>query len=274
MKIGIIGCGWLGLPLGMSLSEEGNTVFGTTTSENRMILLKQAKIEPFLLSLSPDPEGKNWQEFLEIKNIIISIPPRAGKLGENYHIEQIKNLLELIRESPIQNILYISSTSVYSESTENVTELSNVSCNAALVQCENLIFNFAKEGNRNVTILRCGGLMGYDRAPAKYFAGKKVTTGRIPVNFVHRDDVISIIKLIFEKEIWGEVFNVVSPEHPLRFEVYIKNSKELGLDPPVFEEPENVQPFKVISPEKLIRFTGYKFIYPNPLDFFYDLIRT
>ena len=111
--------------------------------------------------------------------------------------------------------------------------------------------------------------MGYDRIPAKYVAGKVVNTGHIPVNFVHQDDVVGIISLIIEQQIFGKTYNVVALQHPLRTAIYQKTCEDFGYEIPTFEDDETI-PFKIISPQKLILETGYVFIFPVPLGFRYS----
>lgn len=265
MEISILGCGWLGLPLGGSLVEKGHSMKGSTTSEHKISLLSARDIEPFLLKFSPQVENKNVLDFLNTKVLIVCIPPRAGKYGEDFHVQQIQSLIEYLPSSSVKCIIYISSTSVYPDLNREVTEEDKVIENHALIKVENLL----KSLPQNVTILRCGGLMGVERIPAKYFAGKTINTGKIPVNYVHQQDVIQIITLILENGYWNETFNVVSPKHPVREEIYLKNCKELGFEKPIFEEPTQAIPFKIISPKKLISQTGYKFLYADPLDFKY-----
>ena len=265
MKISILGCGWLGLPLGKYLVENGHSVKGSTTSEHKITLLLEVSIEPFLLKFSPKVESKSILNFLNSEVLIICIPPRAGKYGEDFHVQQIESLLEYLPLSAVKSIIYTSSTSVYPDFNREVTEEDNVIENHALIKVENLL----KRLPQNVTILRCGGLMGCERIPAKYFAGKTINTGKIPVNYVHREDVIQIISMILAKGFWNETFNVVSPVHPKREEIYLKNCQELGFLRPIFEEPTEEIPFKIVSPQKLILQTGYSFIYANPLDFRY-----
>jgi nucleoside-diphosphate-sugar epimerase len=265
MKISILGCGWLGLPLGKYLVEKGHTIKGSTTSMSKINLLSEVGIEPFLLTFSPQIEGENIVEFLNSDVLIICIPPRAGKFGEDFHIQQIESLIRHLPSSPIQSVIYTSSTSVYPELNREMNENDEVIENHALVKVEQLLKNIAK----NITILRCGGLMGGERIPAKYFAGKTINTGKIPVNYVHREDVIAIITMILEQGFWHETFNIVSPEHPIREEIYLKNCVDLRFEKPIFEEALEQIPFKIISPQKLISRTGYEFIYDNPLDFKY-----
>ena len=281
MKISILGCGWLGLPLGKFLVEKGHVVKGSTTSEDKISLLSSMGIEPFLIKFSPQMEAvqssdcrltalnndtkKGISQFLDSEILIICIPPRAGKFGEDFHVQQIQSLLEYLPNSSVQSIIYTSSTSVYPELNREMTEDDEVLENHALIKVENLLKNLPQ----NVTILRCGGLMGGERIPAKYFAGKTINTGKIPVNYVHQEDVIQIITMILEKGFWNETFNVVSPEHPLREEIYLKNCADLGFEKPIFEEPTEQIPYKTISPQKLILRTDYEFKYCNPLDFRY-----
>jgi nucleoside-diphosphate-sugar epimerase len=289
MKISILGCGWLGLPLGKYLVENGHSVKGSTTSESKITLLSAVGIEPFLLKFSPQIEGlletllsvspqitlsdfssplsveTQTITFLNSEVLIICIPPRAGKYGEDFHVQQIQSLMEYLPSSSIKSIIYTSSTSVYPDLNREVTEQDEVLENHALIKVENLLKSIPK----NVTILRCGGLMGGERIPAKYFAGKTINTGEIPVNYVHQQDVIQIITMILEKDFWHEIFNVVSPIHPIRKEIYLKNCEEFGFATPIFEEPAEEIPFKIISSQKLISKTGYEFLYANPLDFRY-----
>jgi nucleoside-diphosphate-sugar epimerase len=269
MKISILGCGWLGLPLGKFLVEKGHAIKGSTTSEQKIPWLSSVGIEPFLLKFSPQIEAYSdyiISQFLDSEILILCIPPRAGKYGEDFHVKQILSLIDNLSTSSVKSIIYTSSTSVYPELNQEMTEDDEVFENHALIKVENLL----KSLSQNITILRCGGLMGGERIPAKYFAGKTINTGQTPVNYVHQDDVIQIITMILEKGFWNEIFNVVSPEHPMRKEVYLKNCADLGFEKPIFEVPTEQIPYKIISPQKLILRTGYEFKYDNPLNFRYS----
>ena len=106
--------------------------------------------------------------------------------------------------------------------------------------------------------------------PGKYFNGRKgLKTGKIPVNFIHRDDVIQIIHEVIKQEKWGEVFNVVAPLHPIRRDVYRANAREFGFQEPEYisVEPQN---FKIVNANKVIQALNYDFKYPDPLYFRYS----
>lgn len=267
MAITIVGCGWLGLPLGKALVNKGYQVSGSVTSESKFGALKAAGIEPFVFKLNPEPIG-DIELILKATVLILSIPPRIGQFGDQHHIEQMNSLVSLVSSHPqarTQSIIYISSTSVYPERNREITENDEVIHNSPLISAENVL----KGMNFPLTILRCGGLMGYDRIPGKYFIGKQVNTGETPVNFIHQEDVIGIIEQIIEQNLWNETLNAVAPEHPLRRDIYLKNAAQFGWQAPVFVESTDSIPYKIISSTKLINKLGYRFQYPNPLDFEY-----
>lgn len=262
--IAILGCGWLGLPLGAELVRQGHHVKGSTTRAERLPLLAEAGIEPYHLAFTPQPGG-NLAGFLEnVDVLLVSIPPRAGKQGDAFHPQQIAALVfQLSALNAQRSLLYISSTSVYPDTGGPVTEADAVLENHPLVQAEEIL----KETGLSLSIVRFGGLMGYDRIPGKYFIGKTVTTGEVPVNFIHRDDAVRIVIELIRQNAWGETFNAVAPEHPVRREIYLKNAAQFGWKPPQFEVPATPEAFKIVSPAKLIERLNYRFHFPNPLEF-------
>ncbi|MCK8492133.1 NAD(P)H-binding protein [Spirosoma sp. RP8] len=269
--VSIIGCGWIGLPLAERLVKTGYTVKGSTTSAEKISVLRQKGIEAHLLALNPEPQG-NLSALLQADTLIVDIPPKAGKLGDEHHPAQIGHLVEAIRQSTLKHVIYVSSTSIYPELNRVVVETDVVepaqSAASALVKAEQSIQNL--QSGQAVTILRCGGLLGYDRTPGRYVAGKTVDTGAVPVNYLHRDDAVGILETLIRQKIRG-VYNAVAPEHPNREAIYRKNCEEFGFEQPTFVKPESPVAYKVISPDKLLEATQYNFQYPDPLQFFYQL---
>ncbi|WP_428667538.1 SDR family oxidoreductase [Runella sp.] len=270
MKISILGCGWLGLPLAAQLVEEGHKVKGSTTSVEKLAALRALEIEPLWLQLTPEPKGIGWDYLLDCEVLIIAIPPRLERTGADFHPAQMRYLLELLKETPVQQIIYISSTSVYPELNREVKEEDVIqpsqSASPALAEAEQLIQTLPQQS----LILRCGGLMGYERIPGKYVSGKKdITTGDVPVNYIHRDDAIGVIKAFLQNpSVWNETYNVTAPLHPTRRDVYLASCAPYGYEPPTFLTVAK-NPFKIISSQKLQDKLNYQFIYPNPLDFLY-----
>lgn len=269
MSISILGCGWLGLPLGKILAQQGHLVKGSTTSPNKCPMLADAGIQPFVLRLAPQPEGELGLFLESCQTLIVCIPPRAGLLGDSFHVEQIQALCQALSATSVSAVLYVSSTSVYPDTNELMTESSDVLTTSPLVQAERLL---ARTGIP-LTIVRFGGLMGAERIPGKYFIGKTVSTGQIPVNFIHQTDAVGVLAHLVNQKYWGATFNAVAPLHPIRKDIYLRNAAEFGWQPPIFVEDSEPIPYKIVSPEKLITQAAYEFIYPNPLEFPYSIQR-
>ncbi len=268
-SVSILGCGWLGLPLAKLLMQEGYTVKGSTTTPGKLPVLQEAGIDARLLQLNPEPAGE-LSPLLDTDILIVDIPPKAGKFGDDFHPEQIRQLARAVGESAVKWVIYISSTSVYPELNREVTETDVVlpaeSAAPALVTAEQTWLSMS--GERMITVLRCGGLMGYERIPGKYVAGKTVTTGEVPVNYIHRDDAAGIIAALLRNELTG-TYNVVAPLHPTRREVYEQSCRDLHVAMPFFVEPPETAPFKLISNQKLTNKLLYTYQYANPINFFY-----
>lgn len=266
--ISILGCGWLGLPLGQHLAKEGFTVNGSTTDKFKAKTLEKNQIQPFQIELNPHWSTIEGDNFLKTDVLIIAIPPRIRTFGVKYHLEQIQSLIEkLTLQESLPNIIYTSSTSIYPKQNKEVdeNEPKESLTNPTLLSAEILLKNYQKK----TTILRCGGLMGYNRIPGLYFAGAEANYGKEPINYVHRDDVILIISEIIKQQQWGQVYNVVAPEHPTRQEVVEKTQRDWDIPPGKFVPPE-LGKFKIISSDKVQKDLNYQFQYPNPLDFRYE----
>ncbi len=269
MKISIIGLGWLGFPLAQALLERGHTVCGTTTTPDKLPALQAAGIDAHLLRLTPKPEPDAPRPWLDADVLIVTIPPKASQFGAAFYPQQIAHLAEAVSSSAIKRVIHISSTSVYPEQNRVMVEddVLTVAQSAApaLLQAER-IWRRVSSYQPHATILRCGGLMGYDRLPGRYMAGKTVDSGASPVNYIHRDDAIGLIVVVLEKRLLG-TYNLVAPEHPTRHEVYQTSCARLGFALPAFVEPVTPIPFKVIDSKRVTESTAYTFLYPDPLTF-------
>jgi nucleoside-diphosphate-sugar epimerase len=270
MKIGILGCGWLGLPLAEHLISNGYTVKGSTTSFEKLKLLENKSVEPHLIRLSPELSCEACDSFWDTDILLINIPPGRKRTDVvKYHTRQIKSLIAKLRSSSIPFVIFVSSTSVYPELSGIVNEDDTKSGEAgresgnALLLSENLL---RQEASFQTTIVRFGGLYGYDRNPARFLAGKKnLDRGKAPVNMIHRDDCIRILTQIIEQDIRGETFNAVSDGHPPRKMYYKTVARAAGFEPPIFKKDTD-KPYKVVSNQKLKSLLNYQFRHPNPLD--------
>ena len=137
------------------------------------------------------------------KSLVLSIPARGDYLAS------LGSLLKLVGKD-VQIILY-SSISFYKN-----REL--------VINGEKLVKSLAP----NITILRLGGLMGYDRVAGKYTAGETIKD--TISNYIHRDDVVDITKLILKQNIQKQTLDLVAPKQALKSEIFTKNRKEFGFE--------------------------------------------
>lgn len=261
MKIGIIGCGWLGLPLAKSFIKNGIEIKGTTTSKNKLIELSNTGIDPFVISINEERINGNIESFLEnIEVLIINIPPKLrGNKKENY-ISKILHLISEIEETPIKKILFIGSTAIYANNNSITTEKTipdpQTESGKQLLKVETIL---ASNPNFKTTILRFGGLFGENRHPANFLSGRKnVLNPNAPVNLIHLSDCIEIIQLIIKNNIWGTSFNAASPNHPSKKEYYTKQTIKAGISPPEFNF-DIPSKGKTIDSTKLINQLNYEF---------------
>jgi nucleoside-diphosphate-sugar epimerase len=264
-QISILGCGWLGLPLAKALLENGFSVKGSTTSNEKLSVLENLGIRPFLIALSEDKPTGNLIDFLEnSKILIIDVPPKLrGNSKENF-VSKIINVIPFIEKSTVENVIFISSTSVYGEDNLIVTEETELNPDTEsgkqLVQVEQLL---QSNSNFKTTILRFGGLIGEDRHPIKILAGRKnIENPNAPINLIHQEDCIGIILGILELNSWDETFNAVTPFHPSRKEYYTQKAIDLNLELPEFNA-ENSSFGKTILSSKVENVLKYSFAKPN-----------
>lgn len=264
-NISIIGCGWLGWPLASELIKNNYSVKGSTTSKDKMPLLTQADILPFLISIDEDGIKGPIDDCLNDSDIlIINIPPGLRKNPNANFVKQMELLCTPIENSTITKVLYVSSTAVYEDDfkTPIITEKSlpnGQSASAKQLIAAERIFKINR--NFETTILRFGGLIGDDRDPAKFLSGKNnLKNPDGPVNLIYQKDAIAIIKNIIQNNHWNTDFNAVAPQHPTKKAYYTSRCKIQNLPVPQFDE-YNHSKGKIISSEKVKRILHYDFQY-------------
>jgi len=117
--------------------------------------------------------------------------------------------------------------------------------------------------NFKTTVLRFGGLIGEDRHPVRFLAGRKnLDNPNAPINLIHQKDCIGIIQKIIELDCWNETFNAVTPYHPSRKEYYTQKAKERNLDLPEFNN-DKFSIGKTIASSKIEVVLDYAFVNLN-----------
>ena len=189
---------------------------------------------------------------------------------ENF-VTKIENLIPFIEKSTVENVLFISSTAVYGNTstvlsvTEETKPNPETESGKQMLEVEQLLQD---NSNFKTTILRFGGLIGDDRQPVRFLAGKtNLENPNAPINLIHQEDCIGIMLEILrqaqnDKLERNETFNAVTPFHPSRKEYYTQKAIDLNLDLPEFNTEH--QGFgKIISSSKIETILGYTFVKPK-----------
>ena len=264
-QISILGCGWLGLPLAKSLLQNGFSIKGSTTSLEKISLLESEGITPYLVRLEEQQISASVADFLADSQIlIINIPPKLrGGSTENF-VAKITTLLPFIENSTVEKVLFVSSTSVYGEDNEFVTEVTVLNPDTEGGRQLALVENVLQKNSRfQTTILRFGGLISDDRNPVRFLSGRvNIENPDTPINLIHQDDCIGIIEKIIALNSWDETYNAVAPFHPTRQEYYTQKATELNLALPKFAALNTIVG-KTILNNKVIEVLDYSFIKPT-----------
>jgi len=260
INISILGSGWLGLPLAQQLQRAGHNVKVATRSDARLHQLASDGLSAFQIDI--DAASGDISGFLQSNILIINIP--------NKNVESFQWLAQQISLSPINKILFISSTSVYKPWPTPVSEdCGALDPNHPLVQIEQLLSGLE---NIEATVIRFAGLIGPKRNPANFFKnGKSVADSDSPVNLIHLQDCIGIIEAIIAQQAWGDVFNGCATSHPSKREFYSAARQALGKELPNFADSAN-SAIKSVANNKLKQKLGYEFIHDDlmQLDFEHD----
>ncbi|MHA8070320.1 hypothetical protein V7S77_00245 [Aquirufa ecclesiirivi] len=256
--ISILGGGWVGIPLAEKLAKQGYSVQISQSSQTENIQNPHIKLIQWRAEVNSALEA--WESILNANTIIWTIPPRRKVNGDHFYQDVLRDFVRLLNQKSYQQVIFLSSTSVYQAENNLVTEESTLE-NNLMTQAEEILQGIQSP----LLILRLGGLMGGERYVAKYYAGKLVPSANHPVNYVHRSDVLEIISQGNKNQLQG-IYNVVAPQHPIKSDVVKSECGRRGLPLPL-EYLDDKEAIKVVSSDKLIQALNYSFQYPDPLSF-------
>lgn len=277
MRVLIVGCGYVGLPLGAELVRLGHEVFGLRRNSAAESELKAAGIQPLIgdvtkfETLAKLPRGFDW-----VVNCVA-----AGSDAENYravYLQGTRNLIEWLAPNPPKKFVYTSSTSVYGQTdgsqvkesspTEPVLETSKV-----LLETEKVLLDAAAQKKIPAVILRVAGIYGPERGHwFKQFLKNEAHIegdGSRILNMIHRDDLVGCIIAALKSGRAGEIYNAVDdePVSQLHFFQWLAQAVDKPLPTSL---PENSAgnrkrgaTNKRVSNRKLKMELGHQFKHPN-----------
>ena len=277
MRVLIVGCGYVGLPLGIELVRQGHAVSGLRRSVAAETELKRVGIEPLHADIT---RPETLAALPHIFDWVVNCTASGGGDAENYrkiYLEGNRNLLAWLAPSPPQKFVYTSSTSVYAQNDGSlVTEASPAEPEAPtskiLVETEQFLLAEARD-NFPTLILRVAGIYG----PARGHAFKQYLRGEARIedngarwlNMIHRDDVIGALIAALERGTPGEIYNAVDnePVSQLQFFEWLAAELQKPLPPHVTADTETWRKRGVtnkrVSNAKLLAELQYRFKFPD-----------
>lgn len=278
MRVLIVGCGYIGLPLGQALAAHGHSVVGVRRSSDADAELAAAGIEPVHLDITRSGEldrlegGFDW-----VVSLVAST--RGGGPDDYRHVylQGTRNLLDWLASQPPRKFVYTSSTSVYAQNDGSLVKESSTTEPSAptaqvLLETEALLLAAARSGFPSV-LLRSAGIYGPDRG--HLFKQYLNNQAQIPgqglrfLNMIHRDDLVGIIITALEHGRPGEIYNAVDNEPVAQIHFFRWLSETLGKWMPPFGPEESEADRKrgltnkKVSNRKLTMELGYRFKYPT-----------
>ena len=252
MKVAIVGCGWLGLPLAKKLVSSGIKVYGTTTKKEKLDKLNKLGVEAYLFRGKVDLEDLQLTHF-HPDVAVITIPP-SGAID---YPDLILQLIELLPSTC--RIVFTSSIGVYEPTIDTVKEDGACLPDHPVLRAEEEI---RKQAMGRSVILRLGGLFGAGRHPIAFLAGKKdLSQPKAAVNLVHLQDVIQAIGAIIWKHQSSGTYNLVFPDHPSKEDYYQEKAERMGLEKPVYKTDDTIG--KIVVGDKIVK--DFDFNYSHDL---------
>lgn len=238
MKIGILGCGYIGKAIASKWKLDGHIVSVTTRKIEKIEYLKTFANHVYLLN----PENSlSWDDFIQNQEILLVCV--APDLNSDYRGTYLNTALaianSLLRMThPPKQILYIGSTSVYGEYAgewvDEAMPLYPLNENGKILAQTEEIFSECESPNLKICILRLGEIYGPEReiesrlirmSPC-HFAG----TGESYTNLIHRDDILKALNFALQNSLNG-IYNLCNDFHLKRrhfYDILCKN-KNLPL---------------------------------------------
>jgi nucleoside-diphosphate-sugar epimerase len=256
------------MALARSLAAAGHTVLGTTTSPENLPAMEAAGIRPHLLQLSPDFDASS-EELLHCllqaaDVLVLNVPPRAAAAGA--YPALLRPVHKAVAAAGTPHVLFVSSTSVYPDEPRVMRETDALSTRDASSDVLRAEGHFVpRYGQWKSTVVRLGGLIGPDRAPGRFLAGRReLGQGNAPVNLLHLTDAVGVLAAIIKHGVWGHTFNACASNHPLRRDFYPTAAEFLKLESPTFKREHGVSG-KIVDSSLVRRTVPYQFQHDDVL---------
>jgi nucleoside-diphosphate-sugar epimerase len=278
MRVLIVGCGYVGLPLGAELVRLGHEVSGVTRSAQNHAALKSHSIQPLIADVTERAHLDRLP--LPFDWVVNTVSSSGGGIEEykQVYLQGTRHLIDWLLAAPPKKFVYTSSTSVYGQTDGSQVKESSPAEPASetgqvLAATEKWLLEAARDKKFPAVILRVAGIYGPERGHLflQYLQDKARIPGRGEryLNMIHRVDLVNCIIAALQNGRAGEVYNAVDDEPVPQIHFFRWLSETLGKNmPPFGDEPapagrKRAVTHKKVLNRKLKAELGYQFKYPT-----------
>jgi nucleoside-diphosphate-sugar epimerase len=261
MKVVVVGCGYVGLPLAGELVRAGHEVFGINRSPEKAAPLRAAGVEPLMADITQRaaldalPREFDWA--------VNTVSSNKGGLKEyeQVFLEGTRHLVDWLAAMPLKKYIHAGSTSVYAQRDGSLVKETSASqptteMGLVLADTEEVLLRAFQDRKFPAVLLRVAGIYGPGRG--RLFLQYLKDEARIPgkglrlLNMIHRDDVVGAIFAALKSGRPGEIYNVVDDEPVPEIHFFRWLSETLGKNMPPLSDDEAGPPRKRVLTHKKV----------------------
>lgn len=241
MRVLIVGCGYVGQPLGTELTRRGHEVYGLRRNLEEGLravgILPVAGdiTKPETLANLPGPF--DW--------VVSAVSSTKGGIDEYraVYLEGMRNLVDALCAHPPAKFIFTSSTSVYGQTDGSQVKETSPTAPASptsriLVETEQLLLEAFRTRKFPALIVRVSGIYGPDRGYLfqQFLRGEARIAGKGEriLNMIHRDDVVEAMRAALQSGRPGEIYNATDDEPVPQIHFLRWLSETLGKNMPSF----------------------------------------
>lgn len=267
MRIGIIGCGYIGLRATAFWSNLGHMLSVTTRKAEKVESLSAVAQHVYLLS------EHSLEDFIQSQEILlICVAPGQGEDYTSTYLNTANKVLATLHNAPsLKQIIYTSSTSVYGDwggdwvdetgSCTPENEAGNI-----LLQTENTLLQ-CRSTALKVCIFRLGEIYGPHRNIVDRLKRMQNTplpgNGETYTNLIHIEDIVLALNFALSHQLDG-IYNLCNDFHLQRKEFYNQLCQQHNIPPFSWNPtlPRIHSGNKRVSNQK-IKSAGFQFTHPH-----------
>lgn len=250
MRVLIIGCGYVGTPVGTRLAREGHEVFGMRRDGDSAETLRDHGIQPLVGDITNPEIG--WALPDPIDWVINTVSSSGGgpEVYREVYLGGSRHILEWLRGQNVKRYIYTGSTSVYAQSngswvTESSPTLPLTETGRILVETEQLAMHYAAEYHIPITLLRVAGIYGPGRGHLflKYLEDRATLTGDGSnwINMIHLNDLVNIICNLLKLKNPSGLYNVCDDQPVRQVDFFRFLSETLNRPMPPSVNPDSMK---------------------------------